>query len=124
MKHWRAISLVLASILLLMGCSEGMDWERISRQDIPSPDGRHIATVFVMCCHCTTGDFPQLSVRDPGVGLEDHGNAFRGDAGEAITARWTSPTNLVVCFYSSDGPPLTLPQSTNFNGVRVDFEKP
>jgi len=68
----------------------------VSSHDIASPEGQYVAAVFEMCCHCTTGGFPQVSLRRPGDKLGARGNVLAGGPGDQFTARWLSATNLVV----------------------------
>ena len=70
----------------------------VSRKDFPSPDKKRVATVFEMCCYCTTGYFPQLSVHGPKEKIGESGNVLAGGPSDTITVKWTSPTNLLVEF--------------------------
>ena len=82
--------------LCLAGCATGIDWDLISQKDVPSPDGQRVATVFEMSCNCTTGYFPQLTVRRPGEKIGKYGNVLAGGPADTIAVKWTSPTNLLV----------------------------
>ena len=75
-------TLFLLAALSLAGCGGDNDWDMVSKQEFPAPDGRRVATVFVMSCHCTTGDFAELSIRKPGEVLGKRGNVF-----EVVLAR-------------------------------------
>jgi len=116
--------ILLIVFLLLTGCSTESDWDMVSHHDFPSPDGQHIATVFEMCCYCTTGYFPQLSVRLPGEKLGKSGNVFQGGPGDSITVRWTSQTNLVVEHHTGGKMTSHSPDFTNITGVAVNFGRP
>lgn len=96
------------------------EWEMVSRKDFPAPDGRHVATVFEMCCYCTTGDFPQLTLRKPEEKIGDVGNVLSlGPMGE-IKVQWLSSTNLAVEYHYWEE--RKLPATTNVNGVTITFK--
>lgn len=114
----------LLLILFLAGCSAKTDWDMVSKQDFPAPDGQRIATVFEMCCYCTTGYFPQVSVRRPGEELEKYGNVFQGGPGDRVTVRWLSSTNLIVERGAIENQPTHLSTITNVGGVTVEFWVP
>ncbi|HNW06621.1 MAG TPA: hypothetical protein PK202_03845 [Verrucomicrobiota bacterium] len=116
------IPLNVAFILLVAGCSAEPDWVMVSSRDIPSPDDQYFATVFEMCCHCTTGDFPQVSLRRPGDKLGLRGNVLAGGPGDQFMARWLSATNLVV-EYQVSGPWSSYPSTTNIDGVAITFNR-
>lgn len=107
--------------LALAGCSDDERWEMVSRQDVPSPDGRHIATVFEMCSFDTTGDWEELSLRRPGQKLGKFGNLLQGSPADLFTVRWTSPTNLLVEYYTGNLWASYPPPTTNMDGVTVVF---
>ena len=115
--HMRVSFPILLS-LFLFGCSES-DWDMVSKQDVPSPDGRHIATVFEMCSYNTTGYWPQLSLRRPGQKLGSTGNVLSCGPGGVITAHWVSAHDLAVEFRI--GEEWHPPSATNIDGVTVTF---
>ena len=116
------VSFPMLLCLCLIGCSES-NWDKVSQQDIPSQDGRYVATVFEMCSYDTTGYWPQISLRRPGQGLGSTGNALSGGPGDRFTARWVSPRNLEV-EYSTDSERQPYPPSTtNIHGITVAFKK-
>lgn len=104
--------------LCLIGCSES-NWDMVSKQDIPSPDGRQVATVFEMCSYDTTGYWPQLSLRRPHQRLGDHGNVLSCGPGGVLTARWLSAHDLAVVFRI--GEEWDPPSTTNVDGVTITF---
>ena len=104
--------------LFLIGCTES-NWDMVSKQDIPSPDSRHVATVFKMCSYDTTGYWPQLSLRRPGQRLGDHGNVLSCGPGGVLTARWLSDHDLSVVF--RPGEEWHPPSPTNIDGVIITF---
>ena len=115
------MSLLPAVALSLAGCGGDNDWDMVSKQEFPAPDGRRVATVFVMSCHCTTGDFAELSIRRPGEALGKRGNVFEGGPGETIAVRWTSPTNLVVEHRAGEDLVAHSPERLQVEGVTVEF---
>ena len=108
--------------LCLLGCSRS-DWDLVSQQDIPSPDGAYIATVFEMCSYNTTGYWPQISLRRPGQKIGAYGNVLSGGAGDSIEARWVSPKDLVVEYHTDSAWQSYPPNTTNINGVSITFRK-
>lgn len=112
-----------AAALLFVGCSS-LPWEMVSRRDIPSPDGKHVATVFEMSCECTTGFFPQLSVRSPKEKIGKYGNVLSGAPAETIDARWISSNHLIVKIEKFENSASPQSGSTNIDGVIVEFQKP
>jgi len=104
------------AILILAGCFDSNRWEMVRSEDFASPDGELTATIFEMSAFNTTGDYPQLSVRRPGEKLRKLGNILQGGLNDSLTARWTSPTNLLVEYVPDHGSPLQ-PESTNVAGV-------
>lgn len=122
LRYCLVVRMPLIIVLVLAGCSSEPDWVMVSSRDIPSPDGSYVATVFEMCCHCTTGDFPQVSLRRPGEELGKRGNVLAGGPGDTFNARWLSATNLAV-EYHVDGSWSSYPSTTNINGVTIAFTK-
>lgn len=116
------VSILMLVSLFLAGCASDRDGDMVSSRDIPSPDGRHIATVFEMCCYCTTGYLPQVSLRRPSEKLGKHGNVLAGGPGDTFSVRWLSSSNLVV-EYHADGAWSSYPANTNVNGVAITFQK-
>ena len=108
-------------------CATEIDWEMIDQKDFPSPDGQRVATVFEMSCNCTTGYFPQLTVRRTKEKIGTSGNALQGGPSDTITVKWTSRTNLLVKYTSAIRLPKTTPphQSTftNIAGVMIEINK-
>ncbi len=95
----------------------------MKRQDFPSPDGKHTAVVFEMCCYDTTGYYPHVSVLGPRQKLSDTGNVLSGGPGDFFTVSWTAADSLLL-EYRPDGefayPP---PSSTNIDGVTVTLKR-
>ena len=95
-------------------------WDMVSRHDFPSPGNQRVATVFEMCCYCTTGYYPELTVRGPGEKIGDRGNVFEGEPGDTVTVKWMSPTNLLVeqiNITRKIRPPIV----TNVAGVKIEI---
>src|SRR5881397_3509608 len=79
----------------LVGC--GSPCENTVKQEVASPDGKHIATAFVRNCGATTAFSPQVYlcyVTDKKLG--DTGNVFIGDHSDDIRVEWESPSHLVI----------------------------
>jgi hypothetical protein len=106
--------------LCLTGYAAEIDWGLVSREDFPSPDKKRVATVFLMTCYCTTGDFPQLTVRRPGEKIGKEGNVISGGPAESIKVKWTSPTNLVV-EHIQTSQKISPPTVTNIAGVKIEI---
>ena len=115
--------MVLVTAWCLAGCGSESEWDMVSSRDIPSPDGRWIATVFEMCSYNTTGDWPQVSLRRPGQKLGKNGNVLAGGPGDGIRAAWTSASNLVVTYCTDSTWPSYPPERTNRFGVGVEFKR-
>lgn len=122
MRCWGISIRILACVALAVaGCSDDdVQWKMVSKQDIPSPDGKHIATVFELTSGNTTGYFPQLSLRRPGQKLGILGNVLQGELEETIQVEWLSSSNLVVRYPSQS--PARPP--TNTDGVAITFTLP
>jgi hypothetical protein len=101
-------------------CAGEIDWDLVSQKDFSSPDGQRVATVFEMCCYCTTGYFPQLTVRRPGEKIDKNGNVLSGGPADTITVKWTSPTNLLV-EYSHIMKKVGSTRVTNYTGVKIEI---
>ena len=109
--------------VLLAGCTSEPDCDVMSEKDTPSPDGRHIATVFEVFCYDTTGNTPHAHLRRAGQMRGDRGNLLVGSPTDTFRAIWTA-TNSLLVEYQADGeyihPP---PASTNVDGVTVTFKR-
>jgi len=109
--------------LTLFGCSDQRQCDLVKRQDLPSPDGQHVAIVFEMCCYDTTGYYPQVSLLRPRQKLGDFGNVLQGGAGDVFSVTWTATQSLLVQ-YQPDGEWVRYPPATtNINGVAITFQK-
>lgn len=110
---------------MVLGCARESDWDLVSKADFPSPDGQRVATVFEMCCYCTTGYFPQLTVRRATEEFAgQYGNVLQGGPGDTVKVRWTSPTNLVIEHHSMGKLVAHSVGTTNVAGVLVEFVNP
>lgn len=87
-------------------------------KELPSPDGRFVATAFVRDCGATTGHGPQVYLRRPGEPSGAAGNVFRGNRSERVEIGWRSARELVV---KSDCEVIRVEE--NYDGVRVVFER-
>ena len=110
-------------ILCLLGCSTNRQCDVIKRQDFASPDGRHIAVLFEMCCYDTTGFYPHVSLLRPDQKLGKAGNVLSGGPGDSFTVSWKSSDSLFL-EYRSDGEfAYPLPTSTSIDGVTVTLKR-
>ena len=104
----------------LTGSAAEIQWGLVSRVDFSSPDKKRVATVFEMSCYCTTGNFPQLTVRRPGEKIGDSGNVIQGGPADSIKVKWTSPTNLVV-EHLQTSQKISPSTVTNVAGVKIEI---
>ena len=90
----------------LAGCGEAGCGNRVI-EDLPSPDGRQHAVVFVRDCGATTDFSTQVSVLPAGEAVSDGGNVFivdadhgraprAADGGPAVTTRWVGNEQLEI----------------------------
>jgi hypothetical protein len=114
-------SLVVMLVMLPNASDSDSNWDVVSRQDIPSPDGRHVATVFEMCSYNTTGYWPQLSLHRPGEKLTENGNVLSCGPTGLIKAQWLSSRELAVEYHYYEE--WTPPNATNIDGVTITFKK-
>ncbi len=112
--------ILLIIALCLTGYAAEFDWDLVSRADFSSPDNQRVATVFRMTCNCTTGYFPQLTVRRTDEKISAYGNVISGGPDESIKVKWTSPTNLLVEHFQARQK-IDSPSVTNFAGVRIEI---
>ena len=138
-SHW-LMCLVLPTILapVLVGCVSGnrsdfsneSDLPRLKRGDIiavqemPSPDGRYVCTVFGEIFYDTTGYDRHVYLRRAGEPRGYPGNVYVALVGDGVEVSWTSPTNLLVkVSYESFWVQHILPATTNIAEVTVSFSK-
>ncbi|MEY2465718.1 MAG: hypothetical protein QOD03_239 [Verrucomicrobiota bacterium] len=119
MKLYFYVPIVLAGAL--MGCSTGKKGDIVAVRDMPSPDGRHICTVFGETFHDTTGYRRHIYLRRAGEKLGYPANVYLVHVGDDVTMSWTSPSNLLVKL--SFETPHAVPSTTNISGVCVTFEE-
>jgi hypothetical protein len=113
------ISTVFAFVLV--GCSDSEKGDIVRVRDIPSPDGRYVATVFGERFYITTGDYEHVYLRRTGQKRGDTGNVCVFPPGDYVTVSWTSPTNLLVSYRSESL--YSGPSTTNIDGVTVGFSE-
>jgi hypothetical protein len=96
----------------------------IAVQDIPSPDGRYVCTLFGETFCDTTGYRRHIYLHRAGEPRGFPGNVHIVEAGDDVEVSWTSPTNLSVRL-SFESPKFrqSLPATTNVAGVTVSFLK-
>lgn len=99
----------------------------IAGENIPSPDGRYVCTVFGETFYNTTGYRRHIYLRHAGEPRGFPGNVHIVEAGDDVEVAWTSPTNLSVKL-SYESPQFrrdlpTLPTTTNLVGVTITFSQ-
>jgi len=99
---------VLSATILLASCMPASDCSNDILQDVPSPDGRRHAVVFVVNCGATTDFSTQVSVLTKAWTVNDRGNVFvvDSDHGKAdatgpvgglnVTVRWLDKRTLEI----------------------------
>jgi hypothetical protein len=96
----------------------------VAVQNIASPDGRYICTVFGETFYDTTGYRRHIYLRRAGQQIGFPGNVHIVEVGDDVVVSWSSPTNLSVRLsYESPRLEQTLPANTNISGVSVVFSK-
>ena len=105
-------------------------WQRpkqgdiVAVQDLVSPDGRYVCTVFGETFYDTTGYRRHIYLRHAGEQRGFPGNVYVVEIGDDVEVSWSSPTNLSVRLsYELPWLRQTLPANTNIAGVRVVFSK-
>lgn len=114
-----AYSIIL--ILALVGCSTSKRGDIIAVQDIPSPDGRYVCTVFGEIFYDTTGYPRHIYLRHSGEKRGYPGNVYVVPVGDDVAVSWTSPTNLSVQLKFEIR--RAVPASTNVVGVKITFSE-
>jgi hypothetical protein len=109
--------------LSLIGCGDERHCDLMKRQDYPSPDTRHVAVVFEMCCYDTTGFYPHVSLLRPRQKLGDNGNVLNGGPGDVFSVAWTAPRSLLVQYRPSGEWVRHPPPTTNIDGITITFQK-
>jgi hypothetical protein len=96
----------------------------VAVQDMVSPDGRYVCTVFGETFHDTTGYRRHIYLRHTGESRGFPGNVYVVEVGDDVEVSWLSPTNLSVRLsYESPWFRQALPANTNIAGVTVVFSK-
>jgi len=108
--------------LCLLGCADH-HCDLMKREDFPSPDGKHVAAVFEMCCYDTTGYYPRVSVLRARQKLDGSGNVFSGGPGDLVTVSWTAADSLLLEYRVAEEFVSPLPASTNIDGVTVTLKR-
>jgi hypothetical protein len=105
---------------LLVGCAE-QDYAIVSERDVPSPDGRFVASIMEDTHFNTTGDETHIGLRKAGERRRHPRRVWHFGPGDYVVVAWSSPTNLLVRF-CCDGIHGAEP-STNVLGVAVTFQQ-
>jgi|ERR1039457_3472381 hypothetical protein len=96
----------------------------VAVQDMVSPDGRYVCTVFGEIFYDTTGYRRHIYLRHAGEQRGFPGNVYVVEVGDDVEVSWASPTNLSVKLsYESPWFRQALPATTNIAGVTVVFSK-
>jgi hypothetical protein len=94
----------------------------VAVQDMVSPDGRYVCTVFGETFYDTTGYRRHIYLRHAGEQRGFPGNVCVVEVGDDVEVSWVSPTNLSVRLsYESPWFRQALPATTNIAGVTVVF---
>ena len=137
--HWpmRAVlpAIVAFALAGCVGSKQSEDgglsiWQRpkqgdiVAVQDMVSPDGRYVCTVFGETFYDTTGYRRHIYLRHAGEQRGFPGNVYIVEVGDDVEVFWSSPTNLSVRLsYELPWLQRTLPANTNIAGVTVVFSK-
>jgi hypothetical protein len=96
----------------------------VAVQDMVSPDGRYVCTVFGEIFYDTTGYRQHIYLRHAGEQRGFPGNVCVVEVGDDVEVSWASPTNLSVRLsYESPWFRQALPATTNIAGITVVFSK-
>lgn len=85
-------------LVICAGCFQNTIQEA---EEYPSPDGKYVATFFLINYGATVSDCPQVYLRRNGESLGKKGNVFRGHKTFRLKVEWTSQTNLNI-YHSPD----------------------
>ena len=120
----------LSATILLASCFPAWDCSNEILQDVPSPDGRRHAVVFVVNCGATTDFSTQVSVLTKAWTVNDRGNVFvvDSDHGKAdatgpagglnVTVRWLNNRTLEVQY---DGRARVFAQDTRHDDTDIRY---
>lgn len=99
---------MLLGLAGLTACSDLSDCRNQVLAEKTSPDGWHVATLFVRDCGATTGYATQLAIAERGVPLdratvafiadEDHGSALTQGPAIWTEMRWTNSAELFFAY--------------------------
>lgn len=109
----------IATCLLLVGCSE---CDIINVTDHPSPDGKHVATLYGADYYNTTGHSTYVDLHRTGKRMRHPGNVIGVGPGDIIMSlTWASSTQFVVGYFYEVS--RLGPAATNMDGVLITFRK-
>jgi hypothetical protein len=116
MKYPSISASLLASLFFLQGCSEKIDIE--ITQQVASPDGNLVATVFVKKGDATLPQMVDVYLGAKGDEIPAFGNVFRGDHSEKAQVVWLDNKKLVII---SDAEPFLLMKE--YAGVNFELRR-
>lgn len=105
--------LIVLSLICLAGC--GLRTTTI-KQEVKSPDGKHVATAFITDSGATTPYMAHVHLRKTGAKMGRSGNVYRGRHSPDIKLAWRSSTHLVI----TSGCMEVKLHVTNFHGITID----
>lgn len=104
----------------LVGCAE-RDYAIVSERDVPSSDGRFVASIMEDTHFNTTGYETHIGLRKASERRRHPRHVWHFGPEDYVVVAWISPTNLLVRF-CCDGTHGPQP-STNVLGVAVTFQQ-
>jgi hypothetical protein len=87
---------VASSFVIVFLTSCGMETSCDIKEELTSPDGKFVATAFVLDSGATTSWSPQVDLRPANQLFQARGNVFAGYGSPNIHIEWLSPSRLVV----------------------------
>ena len=105
--------LIALGLICLAGC--GLRTTTV-KQEVKSPDGKHVATAFITDSGATTPYTAHVHLRKAGAKVGRSGNVYRGRLSPDIDVAWLSSTHLVI---TSECMEVKL-HVTNFHGITID----
>jgi hypothetical protein len=115
------VSFLLWVSVAVAGCKRTPDLfscETTVDQEIPSPDGQHVAVVFHHDCGATTDFNTQVSLRDHKHDFDPEADTVLTVAGSyKMMVAWSSNKRIVVSMPNDK----VYTQLTKWNGIDIDY---